>query len=183
LFDNAALGIAAFGDADGVPDDSKDDGDGRFGPKGLTITHNTIVMPEGSRHGLQLRLSRGTNTVSNNILHHRDRRRAGLDLSTSGDAILVTSNRNVLDRVAIADHVEPLDAWRRQSGQDKLSLSIPLTRLFVDPAQGDYSLLPTSPASRLAPVDTSTTQQQGDFLSNASSNHRQCAVGACIPSR
>lgn len=178
LFENAALGIAAFGDADGVEDNTKEDGDGRFGPRGLNILHNTIVMPEGSRHALQLRLSRGVNTVSNNILHHTDRRRAGLDLVTQADAVLVTSNGNVLDRVAVLDRVQPLAKWIQQSGQDKQSLSIPLARLFVDPAHGDYSLLPTSPAARLAPVNT-TVLQQRDFLGQAPRNGRRQSVGAC----
>jgi hypothetical protein len=182
LFENAAIGIAAFGDADGVEDDSKEDGDGRFGPRGLNIQHNTIVMPEGSRHALQLRLSRGVNTVSNNILHHTDRRRAGLDLVTPADAMLVTSNGNVLDRVAVSDRVEPLAAWTRESGQDKQSLSIPLARLFVDPARGDYSLLPSSPAAHLAPVNTTVVQQQQqqrDFLGKAPRNGRRSSAGAC----
>jgi len=185
LFDNASTGIAAFGDADGLPDDSADsieDGDGRFGPRGLQIMHNTIVMPEGARHALQLRLSRGVNTVSNNILLHLDRRRAGLDLVTPGDAILVTSNNNVLDRVSVADRVRPLDAWKRESGQDKLSLSIPSPRLFVAPSQGDYSLLPSSAAARLTPVETNILQQ-GDFSGKTSTADRCCAVGACFPSR
>lgn len=178
LFDNAALGIAAFGDADGVEDDSKEDGDGRFGPRGLTIQHNTIVMPEGSRHALQLRLARGVNTVASNILYHADRRRAGLDLATPGDAVLVTSNGNVLDRVAVADRVRPLATWIQESGQDKQSLSIPLSRLFVDPVRGDYSLLPTSPAARLAPVNTTVVQQR-DFLGKAPRNGQRQSAGAC----
>ncbi len=184
LFDNAAMGIAAFGDADGLPDDSKeeDDGDGRFGPRGLTITHNTVIMPEGARHALQLRLSRGTNTVSNNILHHKDPRRAGLDLVTPGDAHLVTSNGNVLDRVAIADRVQPLDVWKRQSGQDKQSLSVPLARLLIAPAQGDYSLQPTSPAVHIAPVEIPMIQQ-GELKAKTPPAQLGCAVGACIRSR
>jgi len=188
LFDNAAIGIAAFGDADGIEDDSKEDGDGRFGPRGLNILHNTIVMPEGSRPALQLRLSRGVNTVSSNILHHLDQRRPGLELVTPGDAILVTSNGNVLDRVSVTDRVRTLQAWTRESGQDKLSLSVPIARLFVDPAHGDYSLLPTSPAARLAPVADTTVvqqqqQQQRDFLGKEPQNGRRQSVGACEASR
>lgn len=181
LFDNAGTGIAAFGDGDGVVDDSKDDGDGRFGPRGLIITHNTVVMPEGARNALQLRLSRGTNTVSNNILHHVDRRRAGLELATSADAHLVTSNRNVLDRVAVAERLRPLEMWKRESGQDKQSLSIPLARLFVDPSRGDYTLQPASPATRIAPANR--TQGPTQSLQIDTVHTGPCAVGACTPTR
>lgn len=184
LFDNAAMGIAAFGDADGVEDHSKDDGDGRFGPRGLEITHNTIVMPQGARPALQIRLSRGTNVVSGNILHHHDRRRPGLELSTRADAMLVTSNGNVIDRVSVADQVRPLDAWVRESGQDKQSLSVPIGRLFVDPARGDYTLKPDSPAVRRAPVVDTTVQQvaitqQRDFFGKPPPSGKRRSIGAC----
>jgi len=184
LFDNAAMGIAAFGDADGIEDDSKDDGDGRFGPRGLEIRHNTVVMPQGSRPALQLRLSRGTNVVSNNILLHQDARRCGLELATPADAMLVTSNGNVIDRVGVVDRVRPLDAWIRESGQDKQSLSVPITRLFVDPARGDYTLQPASPAVRRVQVTTTVQQQpatvqQRDFFGKAPPDGKRRSVGAC----
>ncbi len=181
LFDNSALGIAAFGDADGIEDSSSEDGDGRFGPRGLEIRHNTVVMPEGARNAVQIRLSRGTNVVSNNILHHQDRRRAGLELSTRADAMLVTSDGNVIDRVIVADRVRPLDVWSRESGQDKQSLSVPLARLFVDPAKGDYTLLPASPAIQRAPV--ATTTQQRDFLGQAPVDGQRRSIGACETAR
>jgi hypothetical protein len=182
LFDNAAMGIAAFGDADGIEDDSKDDGDGRFGPRGLEILHNTVVMPEGSRPALQIKLSRGTNTVAGNILYHQDRRRPGLELTTQADAMLVTSNGNVLDRVSVVDHVRPLDTWIRESGQDKQSLSVPIARLFVDPARGDYTLLPASPAARRAPEST-PVQQHVDFSGKAPPDGKRRSIGACEAAR
>ncbi len=181
LFDNSGTGIAAFGDEDGIVDNSKDDGDGRFGPRGLVITHNTVVMPHGSRNAVQLRASRGTNTIFNNILQHVDRRRAGLDLTTSADAVLVTSNRNVFDRALVVDQMKSLDTWQRESGQDKQSISIPMTRIFVDPARGDYALLPASPASRLTPADR--TQDALQSFGIIRPEMGSCAVGACLLAR
>ncbi len=175
LFDNSGAGIAAFGDADGVIDDSPDDGDGRFGPQGLTITNNTVVMPELARNALQLRLSHGPNVVSNNILLHADSRRVGLEFVTALDAFRVTSNANVLERVSVGDRVRSLEVWRRESGQDKQSLAIPIARLFVDPANGDYSVVSASPAKRL----NASPIQGPDIAAQTAREQRPCSVGAC----
>ncbi|MDI1449936.1 right-handed parallel beta-helix repeat-containing protein [Polyangium sp. 6x1] len=178
LYDNAAAGIVAFGDADGMEQDAEEDGDGRFGPKGLTIAHNTVVMPEGARNALQIRLSVGPNVVRNNILFHRDTRRAGLELVTEKDAKLVESDGNVLDRVAIGDKVRPLDDWRKQLGKDGHSLSVPFARLFVDPLRGDYTLLPASPAARAATDDTVDEHQ--DFMGKPRAKREKGhSIGAC----
>ena len=179
LYDNAATGIAAFGDADGTEADQEEDGDGRFGPKGLTIVHNTVVMPEGARHGLQLRLSVGPNVVRNNILFHRDPRRAGLQLVTEKDAKFVESDGNVLDRVALGDEVRPLEDWRRQLGKDGHSLSLPLARIFKDPIRGDYTLLPASPAARAATDDP--VDEHHDFMGKSRTRREkgQHSIGAC----
>ncbi|WP_170319312.1 right-handed parallel beta-helix repeat-containing protein [Polyangium spumosum] len=179
LYDNAASGIAAFGDEDGTEVDKDADGDGRFGPKGLTIAHNTVVMPSGARHALQLRLSVGPNVVRNNILLHQDKRRAGLELVTEKDAKLVESDGNVLDRVALGDDVRPLAHWRKKLGQDKHSLSLSMSQLFRDPARGDFTLLPASPAARGA-MDDPVDERQ-DFLgkSRRRRGKGQHSIGAC----
>ncbi|MDC3956487.1 right-handed parallel beta-helix repeat-containing protein [Polyangium jinanense] len=178
LYDNAASGIVAFGDADGSEEDAEEDGDGRFGPKGLSIVHNTVVMPEGARSALQVRLSAGPNVVRNNILYHRDARRAGLELVTEKDAKLVESDGNVLDRVAIGERVRPLEDWRKQLGKDGHSLSLPLARLFVDPARGDYTLLPASPAARAATADPVDEHQ--DFMGKPRMRREKGhSIGAC----
>jgi len=188
LFDNSGIGIAAFGDEDGINDDSKDDGDGRFGPRGLTITHNTVAMPHGSRPALQIRASRGTNHVAKNILFHQDRRRPGMEFGTSGDAVLVTSNGNVVDRISVADRVQPLEAWKVESGQDKQSSSVPWERLFKDPSRGDYTLQSNSPAFRIAMPETPTSvQNQQQKQENKSSERslsipNRCSIGACLDS-
>lgn len=186
LFDNSAIGIAAFGDEDGLNDDSKDDGDGRFGPRGLTITHNTVSMPHGSRPALQIRASRGTNNVAKNILFHQDRRRPGMEFGTSGDAVLVTSNANVVDRISVADRVQPLDAWKMESGQDKQSSTVPWERLFTDPSRGDYTLQSNSPALRIVMPDMpSSVQNQQQKQENKSTERGtsispRCSIGACF---
>lgn len=175
LFDNASTGIAAFGDADGAVDDLSDDGDGRFGPQGLTIAHNTVVMPKGARNALQIRHSCGSNTVTNNILAHADRRRVGLEFATSLDAVLVSSNANVLERVGIGERVRSLDVWQQASGQDKRSLALPISELFVDPSRGDYSLLDASPANRIP-----RSSRHEDDTTQIGNEPRSCSVGACV---
>jgi len=176
LYDNAATGIVAYGDADGIEDDSGEDGDGRFGPKGVTIVHNTVVMPEGARNALQIRLSAGPNVVQNNILLHRDARRAGLELVTEADAKLVDSDANVLDRVALGEKIEKLDDWKKQLGKDKRSFSAPLARLFADPAQGDFTLVQGSPAAH---AGKDIAGEQVDFLGRTRAKGKTHNIGAC----
>lgn len=140
LYDNGGTGIVLYGDEDGIADGDPKDGDGREGPKGVTIEQNIVVMPSGSRSALQVRLSVGPNFVRNNILLHRDARRAGLELVTPADARLVESDANVLDTVSVAGKNQPLAAWKKQWGKDRRSSSVPITKLFVDPFQGDFTL-------------------------------------------
>src|SRR6478735_6676223 len=102
LYDNLAAGLAAYGDADGVPGDGLDggddyDGEGRFGPSGLRIVHNTIVMPATSkRSALNLRYSQGTtkNVLVNNILVHENPGAAALELGFAADVALLDASSN-----------------------------------------------------------------------------------------
>ena len=98
---------------------------------------------------------------------------------TEKDAKLVESDGNVLDRVAIGDDVRPLDEWRKKLGKDGHSLSLPLTRLFKDPARGDYTLLPASPAARGATADP--VDEHHDFLGKSRKQREKGhhSIGAC----
>ncbi|UQA55606.1 right-handed parallel beta-helix repeat-containing protein [Polyangium aurulentum] len=176
LFDNQAGGIVAYGDADGLETDEDEDGDGRFGPKGMVIAHNTVVMPSGSRHGLQIRLSAGSNIVRNNILTHEDKGRAGLELVTEKDAQLVDSDGNVLDRVAIGEQITTLDDWKKKHGKDAHSLSVPLKLLFADRARGDFTLVPGSPAAR---AGTQVNEVAHDYFGKPWRSGGGRSIGAC----
>jgi len=127
LVDNSASGIVAYGDEDGVEDMSRDDGDGRQGPRGMTIVHNTVVQAAGARAALYLRFSVGPNLVRNNVLYHPD----GPSLLIGGpqDAAHLDSDHNLLGRVDVDGHVTDgglvgLDVWRA-NGPDRHSIAPP----------------------------------------------------------
>jgi hypothetical protein len=125
LVDNAASGIVAYGDEDGVEDMSRDDGDGRQGPRGMVIAHNTVVQAPGARAALTVRYSVGRNLVRNNVLYHPD----GPSIMVGGDKDVahLDSDHNVIGRVDIDGHstdggLVDLGAWRRR-GRDRHSLA------------------------------------------------------------
>jgi Right handed beta helix region len=155
LFDNTASGIVNYGDADGMEDMSKDDGDGRQGPRDMVIAHNTVVQPRGARAALLFRYSVGPNLVRNNILHHADG--AAILVGGDDDVAYLDSDHNLITRVDVDGHVTDgglvdLGAWSAR-GVDESSLTAPVERLFVAPGC-DFSLAPGSPArNRGALVD------------------------------
>jgi hypothetical protein len=160
LFENTASGIVNYGDSDGVEDMSQDDGDGREGPRGMLIAHNTVVQPRGARAALLFRYSVGPNKVRNNILHHADESGAAILVGGEQDVAYLDSDSNLLARpgwIDVDGHVTDgglvdLGAWAAR-GKDGRSLTAPIDRLFVAPGC-DFSLAPGSPArDRAQPLD------------------------------
>jgi parallel beta-helix repeat protein len=135
LYDNLATGIVAYGDPDGV-EDGNGDGDGRQGPKGLQIYHNTVVMsPKSSRNAMMVAHSVGPNLVRNNILLHQNDEQAGIELVTERDVKFIDSDHNVLERLMIMEKPVPLASWQGR-GRDRHSLAAGLSQVFAP----DWSL-------------------------------------------
>jgi len=158
LFANTASGIVCYGDADGVPDMSQDDGDGRQGPRGMVIVHNTVVQPPGARAALLIRHAVGRNQVRNNILYHADPRGPAIRLGSDQDAADLDSDHNAFSRPGAIDlravptsagppdssAVIDLEAWRAR-GEDRHSLAATADALFAAPGC-DFSPARGSPA-------------------------------------
>jgi len=152
VYANSASGIVAYGDADGRPGDGLGggdgfDGNGRRGPSGLVVVHNTVVMPVGSsRSALLVRYSFGSkkNVLKNNILLHPGG--TSLELGGPADLALLESDHNVLDAVSYGDAELDVASWQRLHARDARSLSAPAARLFVNAGASDFRLAEGSPA-------------------------------------
>jgi len=150
LYGNRASGIVLYGDADGRAGDGLGggdgyDGNGRFGPSGVLVLHNTVVMPAGSRSALLIRYSHGDkkNVVRNNVLLQPDGE--SLDLA-SADVGMLDGDCNVLDGVLLEDSSLDVAAWNGTRGQGRKWTTASAATLFADAAKHDYHLKLGSPA-------------------------------------
>ena len=145
LVANQASGIVAYGDADGSEDDTGDDGDGRLGPRGMIVEHNTVVQPPGGRAALLFRYSVGPNRARNNILVHPDG--PGLLVGGDDDIRHLDSDHNVLARVRLGNdepvRIIDLAAWQAR-GRDAHSIAAARSVLFAPGC--DFALAGDSPA-------------------------------------
>jgi hypothetical protein len=169
LYDNLAAGLAAYGDADGVPGDGLDggtdyDGEGRFGPSGLRIVHNTIIMPATSkRAAVNLRYSQGTtkNLLVNNILVHENPNAPALELGFAADVALLDATANAGTSLAgPASTTTSSGGIRTPSGGTSSlpALSSVAGIAFVDRANGDLHQVPTSKAVDVGATLAEVTQ-------------------------
>ncbi len=128
LFANTASGIVAYGDEDGVEDMSPDDGDGRQGPRGMVIAHNTVVQAAGARAAPCTCASRSAPTWSATTSSTTRTGRPSSWAATRTSAHL-DSDHNLIGRVDVDGHVTDgglvdLAAWRAR-GEDRHSLAAP----------------------------------------------------------
>ncbi len=154
MFNNHAAGITLFL------------GDGASGAANVKVYNNTIDMAEDSRWAVVVKDSAGPVYIANNILINRRQGRGALAIGAS------ESMPSVMERVGIigtnkdlehtySDHNVfggergiatlnegesrlSLGDWQKK--QDRDSIFVPLDKLFIDPAHGNYHLSPESPA-------------------------------------
>ncbi len=121
--------------------------DAAAGPKSDQVLNNTVDVASDGRWALLFKQTTGLNTVRNNILYNRGSYHGGLDCGTSADVPNVNSDYNIMDRVTTndGDSVYTLAQWQAL-GYEPHSLSATPASLWVNPAAGNYHLLPSAPA-------------------------------------
>ncbi|MBI5118507.1 right-handed parallel beta-helix repeat-containing protein [Candidatus Poribacteria bacterium] len=103
------------------------------------ITHNTIVMPAGSRHGIAFRSGSTHGYLRNNIAIHLG---TADSMAVDGNSITgMDSDYNILTRIENpSGDLISLAEWRTQYGQDRSSFVATAGELFLAPASNDYRL-------------------------------------------
>lgn len=134
LFNNHASGIIFFAI------------DGKDGPRGNQVYHNTIEMPSDGRWALNFLQTTGTNIVRNNILLTRHTFRGSLRFGTPTDAANTDSDYNLLTRITPDDEQVILLAEWQALGKEPHSVSASLAEVFADANLGNYRLPNNSPA-------------------------------------
>jgi hypothetical protein len=143
LYNNHASGISLF----------RQDGGG--GSSNNIVVNNTIVNAADSRFSLYLHGGSTGNTLLNNIFYNNHPTRGSFDVGSDSLSGL-RSDYNVLMNRLLVDDVIPMNTlsqWQTATGQDRHSLVATPAQLFVNATNGDYHLVPGSPA-----VDMGTVQ-------------------------
>ena len=143
LYDNHASGISMY------------QIDGGSGSKRNKIYNNTIIMPSDGRWDINIpepddslpAYGNTDNQIYNNILYNNHPWRGVITIGPS-DLIGFNSDYNVvMDRFSDDGNDTPITLAKWQAnGFDYHSLIATPGQLFINPAQNDYHLLPTSPA-------------------------------------
>ena len=134
LFNNHASGISLYCI------------DGAAGSRNNLIINNTIVMASTARWALNIQSGSTGNTVLNNILYNQHATRGSLDISADSLHGFRSDYNVVMNRFTTngGSSILTLTTWRSQTGQDQHSLVATPSQLFVDAANNDYHLAPTS---------------------------------------
>jgi hypothetical protein len=122
-------------------------GDGAAGPKGMQVLNNTVVQAATGRWAMLIWRSAGPNTVRNNILYHPSASRGSIDYLNATDILDTDSDYNVITNVTPNDAgtLYTLAQWQAQ-GYEPHSITATPATLFVDAANANYHLSPSSPA-------------------------------------
>ncbi|HEV3204148.1 MAG TPA: right-handed parallel beta-helix repeat-containing protein [Gemmataceae bacterium] len=136
LYNNHASGISLY------------DIDAAAGSIDNIVVNNTIIVAANGRWAINIQNGSTGNTLLNNILYNYHSYRGSINISL--DSLLgFTSDFNVvMNRFTPddGDTILNLSLWQQLTGQDFNSIIATPDELFVDPAGGDFHLLPTSPA-------------------------------------
>jgi hypothetical protein len=139
LYNNHASGIAMF------------QIDGAAGPVGNLVYNNTIDMASDGRWDLEVSSSVGGNTVRDNIFYNENPNHGGIQYGAATDVANTNSAYNIFGGGNWG--VTPdggntfltLAEWQAQ-GYEPHSFIATSASLWVNPAAGNYLLLPGSPA-------------------------------------
>lgn len=144
LYDNHSSGISLFQDDGGGPS------------SGNRVLNNTVLVASDGRWALNIQDGAVDNTAENNILWNYHSYRGSLDISEDSLPGFHSDHNAVMDRFTTddGDSILTLAEWQQQTGQDAHSFVTTPDALFVDVADDNYQLSPSSPA-----VDAGTTLQ------------------------
>ncbi|MDX1409900.1 MAG: choice-of-anchor Q domain-containing protein, partial [Saprospiraceae bacterium] len=136
LYDNHATGIALFQQDGGGPSVN------------AQIVHNTIVQAVDGRWCILLVDGASGAQVYNNILFNLHPWRGSLAADPDATPGLMSDYNLVVDSFSdMGDGVSiPLSDWQALGYDPNSALADPLALLFVDPAAGDFHLIPGSQA-------------------------------------
>jgi hypothetical protein len=134
LYNNHASGISLYSI------------DGAAGSTGNVVVNNTVHQPSNGRWALNIKDGSTANTAVNNILISNHAFRGAIDISADSLSGFVSDYNVVISRFNAGGGTLSLAQWQAQTGNDAHSLVSNAAALFVNPAGGDYHLLPDSPA-------------------------------------
>jgi hypothetical protein len=115
--------------------------------KNNVVVNNTIHIADNGRWALNIQDSSTGNKAFNNILISDHDFRGAIDVCGDCRPGFVSDYNVVVPRFTSDGTDYNLTEWRAATGNDTHSIAAPAAAaLFVDPANGDYHLLPTSTA-------------------------------------
>jgi MYXO-CTERM domain-containing protein len=151
------------------------------------VVNNTVVIANDGRWSLNIQDDSAGTTVYNNVFLNLHPSRGAVTLCGPGCEADLSSDYNVIvDRFSRDDDtVIDLAEWRAGTGQDENSVVSDSAAVFLDAADDDYHLSPTSPALDLG---TTMSAPAADLDGNArpagegvdAGAYERCA-GACVP--
>ena len=112
------------------------------------VVNNTIIVASDGRWCLNIQDGSTGNVAFNNILLNRHASRGSIDISPDSLPGFFSDYNVVMNRLTHDDGttIQSLAAWQADTGLDAHSLVATEVTVFVDAANDDYHLAPSSPA-------------------------------------
>ena len=134
IYDNHSSGISLYQIDAGGP------------AKNNVVVNNTVHIASDGRWALNVQDGSTGNKAFNNILISDHATRGAIDVCGDCRPGFVSDYNVVIPKFTSDGTNYSLAQWRTATGNDTHSLVATAAALFVNPAAGDYHLLPTSPA-------------------------------------
>jgi uncharacterized protein (TIGR03382 family) len=165
LYDNHANGITLYRIDAAAPS------------TGNKVVHNTIWMSARSRWCIRIVDGSVENRFANNICLSEHPTRGAIDIDEASLRGFTSDNNALIARFTTTDGnaTLALDGWRKKTGQDRRSITLTPTELFVSPEQRDLRLRPGCAAIDKGLPDVGV---QNDYFGNRRPVGRAVDIGA-----